>query len=190
MKVLDRYLGPIVCNHLIPTWVKPNHLSVARLLFALPIILYRNVPWVGTVLAIIAYLSDGIDGMVARVRRQTSTEGALLDADMDKLLLFLCLWGGCGERVPVWLKVLVTSFDVILFAVRRYKHMHQVDTRANVWGGLKTWSHGFGISFVFTQNPFFTRLVTPTLLLATFFAFGSLYGHVRDLRGKPKTATT
>jgi phosphatidylglycerophosphate synthase len=181
MRLFDDHIGQLVCRYIIPEWVKPNHLSVGRLMFAIPIIIYRDVPWVGTVLAIIAYLSDGLDGMVARIRHQTSEEGALLDADMDKLFLFLCLWVGCTNRVILWVKVVVTVFDATSFVVHRYKYRHHIDTRANRWGGLKTWAHGFGVSFVFTQSPFFTRFVTPTFVIATLFALASLIFHVRDI---------
>jgi cardiolipin synthase len=67
----------------------------------------------------IAALSDGVDGLIARVFHQRTTLGAFLDPAADKLLLvtaFVTL--AIQGLVPSWLAVIVISRDiVILFGV-------------------------------------------------------------------------
>jgi cardiolipin synthase len=64
---------------------------------------------------IVAGVTDGLDGLIARLFHQKSKLGAYLDPVADKLLLvssFLLL--GYLEYFPVWLVVIVVSRDVII----------------------------------------------------------------------------
>jgi cardiolipin synthase len=67
----------------------------------------------------VAALTDGVDGLIARLFRQKTTLGAFLDPAADKLLLitaFVTL--AIQALVPSWLAVIVISRDiVILFGV-------------------------------------------------------------------------
>ena len=66
---------------------------------------------------IIAALTDGLDGAIARMANQQTRIGAYLDPLADKLLLmssFLTL--SILHMIPVWAVILVVSRDVILLA--------------------------------------------------------------------------
>jgi cardiolipin synthase len=67
----------------------------------------------------IAAVTDGMDGLIARLFHQKTTLGAYLDPTADKLLLataFVTL--GIQELIPSWLAVIVITRDVlILFGV-------------------------------------------------------------------------
>jgi cardiolipin synthase len=72
---------------------------------------------------VVAAVSDGLDGYVARRYNQRSTLGIVLDPVADKGLLLsgiitlsLTSWGEAPEagRFPVWFPVLVISRDAIL----------------------------------------------------------------------------
>lgn len=95
----------------------PNQLSFLRLGF-LPFfiifILYGKYGWALGVL-IVAALTDGLDGLLARKLDQRTTLGALLDPIADKLLLsssffVLALKG----KLHWWLTILVLSRDVLI----------------------------------------------------------------------------
>jgi len=70
-------------------WTVPNQITLLRLGF-LPIFLilisYEHYRWALAVL-VVAGLSDGIDGLLARKLNQRSSLGAYLDPIADKLLL-------------------------------------------------------------------------------------------------------
>jgi cardiolipin synthase len=95
----------------------PNQLSFLRLGF-LPffiiLILYGRYAWALGVL-IVAGITDGLDGLLARRLNQRTTLGALLDPIADKLLLsssffVLALQG----KLHWWLTILVLSRDVLI----------------------------------------------------------------------------
>jgi len=110
----------VVLKRTIPINI-PNALTLLRVLltplFAIFLIkhLFGHALWVFA----IAALSDGIDGLIARLFRQKTTLGAFLDPAADKLLLvtaFVTL--AIQGLIPSWLAVIVISRDiVILFGV-------------------------------------------------------------------------
>lgn len=80
-----------------PRWVKPNHLTVLRLLFIPIILLLLYFDHRGWALAtfIVATFTDFIDGAMARDRHQTTTFGTYVDPIADKLLVAAVLaWVG------------------------------------------------------------------------------------------------
>jgi cardiolipin synthase (CMP-forming) len=101
-------------------WTVPNQITLLRLGF-LPIFLilisYEQYRWALAVL-VIAGLSDGIDGLLARQLNQRSSLGAYLDPIADKLLLsssFVIL--AFKKEIAWWLTIIVLSRDVIILIV-------------------------------------------------------------------------
>ncbi len=101
-------------------WTVPNQITFLRLGF-LPIFLiliaYDHYRWALLVL-VIAGLSDGIDGLLARSLNQRSSLGAYLDPIADKLLLsssFVLL--AFKKQLAWWLTILVLSRDVLILIV-------------------------------------------------------------------------
>src|SRR5258708_35991089 len=101
-------------------WTLPNEISFLRLGFLpLFIILIHSeyYKWALAVL-ILAGLTDGIDGLLARRLNQKSSLGAILDPIADKLLLsssffVLALKG----KLHWWLTILVLSRDVLILTI-------------------------------------------------------------------------
>jgi cardiolipin synthase (CMP-forming) len=103
-----------------PFWTVPNQITFLRLAL-LPVFLiclfYRHFEW-ALALLVIAGLSDGLDGLLARRLNQKSDLGMLLDPLADKLLLssafvVLALIG----VMDWWLTILVLARDVIILAI-------------------------------------------------------------------------
>ncbi len=97
----------------------PNSLTVLRILLVpvfVGLLVYEHYNQ-ALITLIIAALTDGLDGAVARMANQQTRIGAYLDPLADKLLLmssFLTL--SVLHLVPVWAVILVVSRDVILLA--------------------------------------------------------------------------
>src|SRR3981189_3988504 len=98
-------------------WTVPNQITFLRLGF-LPLFLiltsYERSRWALLVL-VVAGLSDGIDGLLARSLNQRSALGAYLDPIADKLLLsssFVIL--AFKKQLAWWLTILVLSRDVLI----------------------------------------------------------------------------
>jgi len=95
----------------------PNQLTFLRLGF-LPLfligVLYARYDW-ALGLLVVAALTDGMDGLLARTLNQKTAIGAYLDPIADKLLLsssFVVL--ALRGKVRWWLAILVLSRDVLL----------------------------------------------------------------------------
>ena len=97
----------------------PNQLTLLRLIFIPFVIVSIVVGEYGTAFALvlIAGISDGLDGLLARRLGQQTNLGKYLDPIADKLLLtssFVVL--GLVGQIPLWLVILVVSRDVIILA--------------------------------------------------------------------------
>lgn len=95
----------------------PNFITMFRILMVplVVIFLMEGKPQYAFLVFIIAGISDGLDGFIARAFKQKTVLGAYLDPIADKLLLntsfvALAIFG----VLPGWLAVLVVSRDVII----------------------------------------------------------------------------
>jgi cardiolipin synthase (CMP-forming) len=101
-------------------WTVPNQITLLRLGFLpcfLILMLYDHYGWALAVL-VVAGLSDGIDGLLARRLDQKSALGAYLDPIADKLLLsssFVIL--AFKHKLFWWLTILILSRDVLILMV-------------------------------------------------------------------------
>jgi cardiolipin synthase len=97
----------------------PNIISTLRILLVPPVVLTMLEQRWGLALPLflVAGLSDGLDGFLARRYHWTSRLGAILDPIGDKLLMvssYLVL--GWLEILPTWLVALVILRDVVIMA--------------------------------------------------------------------------
>ncbi|MBF0552385.1 MAG: CDP-alcohol phosphatidyltransferase family protein [Deltaproteobacteria bacterium] len=97
----------------------PNIISLARILFTpvVVILLTDEDHLMALVVFAIAGITDGLDGLLARMLHQRTVLGSYLDPIADKLLLLgsfttLAFLG----KIPVWLVVVVVSRDVIILS--------------------------------------------------------------------------
>ena len=95
----------------------PNQVTFLRLGF-LPLFIilvyYRRYSWALAIL-VVAGLTDGVDGLLARSLNQKTSLGAYLDPIADKLLLsssFVVL--AIGGQIRWWLTILVIGRDVLI----------------------------------------------------------------------------
>jgi cardiolipin synthase len=101
-------------------WTIPNQITLLRLGFLpffLILIAYEEYRWALLVL-VLAGLSDGVDGLLARKLNQKSSIGAYLDPIADKLLLsssYVIL--AFKHLLAWWLTIFVLSRDVIILIV-------------------------------------------------------------------------
>jgi cardiolipin synthase len=97
----------------------PNLITIARMLAVLPLLWWlRNHeyrPALAT--ALIAGLSDGVDGWLAKRYNWRTWLGSVLDPIADKVLLdgsFVGLW--LAGAAPLWLVLLVLGRDAVIVA--------------------------------------------------------------------------
>ena len=154
----------------------PNQLTLLRMMF-LPFIVISQLnghyQW-ALILFVIAGLSDGLDGLLARTLKQQTVLGQYLDPIADKLLLstmFLVL--SILHKIPWKFTVLVFSRDIsilcasaVLYAIAGLR-----DFRPSIFGKANTFAQVAAVFFVMlfefdkARWVYITRL---TFLRATF----------------------
>jgi cardiolipin synthase (CMP-forming) len=98
----------------------PNLLTLSRLIvlpFAAITVLKGHYGW-ALAIFVLAGISDGLDGLLARLMKQQTTLGQYLDPIADKLLLstmFLVLFA--SRKIPLTVTVLVFSRDIIIVII-------------------------------------------------------------------------
>lgn len=108
---------------------------------------------------LVASLSDGIDGLIARKFNQISKLGVILDPIADKGLLLAALItlavANWEYGLPIWFVVLVIARDVVVVAGCALLHMinGQVDIKASVTGKISTLLQMIAISWTMLQAP-------------------------------------
>jgi CDP-diacylglycerol--glycerol-3-phosphate 3-phosphatidyltransferase/cardiolipin synthase len=123
-----------------------------------PCHIYR---WAAAIAFSIAALSDALDGAVARLFRQRSRLGSILDPLADKTLLvsalltlsFIHVEGFL--RLPIWFVVLVLGRDVILVAgfVCLHLFVRHIHARPHWTGKISTFLQMAAVAIVLTQFP-------------------------------------
>jgi len=131
----------------------PNQLTLLRMLF-LPFIVINLVDhrhqW-ALVLFVLAGLSDGLDGLLARTLRQQTLLGQYLDPIADKLLLstiFMVL--SILHQIPWKFTVVVFSRDISILGVSAvlYAIAGLRDFRPSIFGKANTFSQVAAVFFV------------------------------------------
>ena len=156
----------------------PNQLTLARMVF-LPFIVNKLLDhhYKGAlILFLLAGLSDGLDGLLARRLHQQTLLGQYLDPIADKMLLstvFLVL--SVVDQIPWRYTVLVFSRDVGILLVSGvlYTIAGLRDFRPSIFGKANTFSQVAAVVFVMllTLNPVKWVWVARTISLRAVFAF-------------------
>lgn len=101
-------------------WTIPNVVSMMRIILIIPIVdlLRQNFPetyFTAFILIVIAYLTDFLDGFLARVLHSESEVGQLLDPIGDKLLAVIVsavLY--FGKKLDLYFFILIFARDLII----------------------------------------------------------------------------
>lgn len=95
----------------------PNFITVLRFLLVPVVVMAMLDGHMGLAFAgfLVAGISDGVDGFIARQFNQRSELGAWLDPVADKLLLVsVVVVLGILGHLPAWLVVLIASRDILI----------------------------------------------------------------------------
>lgn len=134
-------------------WTIPNIITLTRILMLIPIVylLHEGTPqsflW-AFILLIFAYFTDMLDGMVARLTKQVSKVGMILDPVSDKLLAItissaLFMLG----KLPFYFFILIVLREVGITVGAFYSiTTKRIITLPSIWGKIHTFVFGIVIS--------------------------------------------
>ena len=130
----------------------PNSITMSRIVM-IPLLLWilsSKFPWQGpegwqelaaAVLFILASITDGVDGYLARKRGQITTMGILLDPLADKIMVtaaLIALVAYTPQVVKVWIAVVIIGREFLISGLRSIAASEGFTIQASDLGKLKT----------------------------------------------------
>jgi CDP-diacylglycerol--glycerol-3-phosphate 3-phosphatidyltransferase len=140
-------------------WTLPNRLSIVRILFIPVIIVFISTEdekffFAACLLFIVAGITDGLDGFVARKMRLTSKLGLYLDPIADKLLVSSVLITLTYYKfVPLWVTIILVAREFLINGLRSFYAMEGIAIYPSFSGKLKTALQLIGISCILFNVP-------------------------------------
>lgn len=134
------YLLKYTLIPLFPAWVRPNHLTILRMLVTPFVVwvLYLGDLRLGIPLFVFAAFTDVLDGALARIRKQVTPWGIFFDPVADKLLV------GCValtiaiqyfHPILVFVAIALDLLPAMVFLARKNPGNQMM--AANIWGKMK-----------------------------------------------------
>jgi CDP-diacylglycerol---glycerol-3-phosphate 3-phosphatidyltransferase len=140
-------------------WTLPNRLSIIRILF-IPVIVYlittddEKCLFAACLLFIVAGITDGLDGYIARKMSLKSRLGLYLDPIADKLLVSSVLITLTYYRlVPLWVTVILVAREFLINGLRSFYAMEGIAIYPSFSGKLKTTFQILGIACILFKVP-------------------------------------
>jgi CDP-diacylglycerol--glycerol-3-phosphate 3-phosphatidyltransferase len=130
----------------------PNSITMSRIVM-IPVLLWilsPHYPWQGangeqeiaaSVLFVLASITDGLDGYLARRRKQITTLGMLLDPIADKVMVtaaLIALVAYTPQVVKVWIVVVIIGREFLISGLRSIASSEGFTIEASDLGKLKT----------------------------------------------------
>lgn len=166
---------------LLPEWVTPNHITIARFL-SIPfvvILLTGEYYKEGIVLFVVSAFTDALDGALARTTNQITDWGKMFDPLADKLLVGIVAAIVVSKFINIYLAFAIIFIELFLILNAYYKKKYQnIVVQAEITGKIKMILQSLGISllllYAILSIPVILTVATYTLYLAVFFALWSL----------------
>jgi cardiolipin synthase (CMP-forming) len=158
-------------------WTTPNQLTLMRLFFVpfITICIVERRYHTALILVVIAGLSDGLDGLAARLLHQQTKLGEYLDPIADKLLLSSLFLVLSSNRIIPWrYTVMVFSRDLGILIISALLYLFGLrDFRPGIFGKINTACQIAAVFFALLAKVYDAEAVwmTKQVLLYGVFAF-------------------
>jgi CDP-diacylglycerol--glycerol-3-phosphate 3-phosphatidyltransferase len=172
----------------LPIWTLPNRLSIIRILFIPLIILCmeKGFPFSAFLLFLVAGITDGLDGFMARRLSMTTKLGLYLDPIADKLLVSSVLITLTYENfVPLWMTILLVCREFLINGLRAFYAMEGITVYPSLSGKLKTMLQIVGIACILfdwgsglLRNTLIDKIGLYILYAALFFSLYSAWHYI------------
>ncbi len=179
MKVKDEKL---------PVWTLPNRLSLIRILFIPLIIVCMETGhhFSAFLLFLIAGITDGLDGYMARRLSMKTKLGLYLDPIADKLLVSSVLITLTYESlVPLWMTIILVCREFLINGLRAFYAMEGIAVYPSFTGKLKTMLQIIGIACILFdfgsglfRNTLLDKIGLYILYAALFFSLYSAWYYI------------
>ena len=182
-----------------------NQLTILRMIFipCFVLLLIYDHSLIAILVFILAGITDGLDGLIARKLQQKTVLGSFLDPMADKLLLtaaFVTLTVPSvpvAYHIPVWLTVTSISRDLLIALAALIIHLQTGHTQfaPSFLGKCTTACQLTTVAFVMAANlsvriiPILDPLVAATLLITVASGMHYFYRSVRLIESYQRAQT-
>lgn len=151
----------------------PNKITLVRILLVPVVMMFLLTlqEWLALAVFLLAALTDGLDGYIARKKRLITNMGKFLDPLADKLLISTVLIVLVQlQRLDAWMAILIISREFAVTGLRLVAAADGLVIAASRMGKLKTVSQIVAISLLILDNFPFSRWGLPLADMAIWLA--------------------
>ncbi len=141
----------------------PNRLTLMRFLLAIVFFVCLSYSYYTVSLCAfaLAWLTDWLDGYVARKKGLMTEFGRIADPFVDKIIV-------CGgfiiliqhdNIIPAWMVVVIVAREFLVNSIRSYSESKGIEFGATMWGKAKMFVQSFTISLTLLFFAFLSHLV-------------------------------
>ncbi len=192
LEKLDHYRDELLFLFIKPYWprhILPNHLSYARIVIGLVLVLllfFFNVENKVLIISLfcVGAISDLFDGSVSRYFNNATEFGAMLDPIADRILILPIAIYSLYEQHK-WLLLALLSVELIGALISIFHKTKEADVKANIFGKTKMVLLSFvffAILIYWPQTP--SVFFIDALWISLIFSFLSILIRILELNSK------
>lgn len=138
----------------------PNRLTLLRLLLSIVFFIFLSYRYYNVALGsfLFAWLTDWLDGYLARKKGLLTDFGRIADPFVDKIIVcggFILLIQHAHDIIPSWMVVVIVAREFLVNSLRSYSESKGIEFGATIWGKAKMFVQSLTISLILL---FFARL--------------------------------
>lgn len=131
----------------------PNRLTLTRLLLAIIFFIFLSYHYYTIALFsyLLAWLTDWLDGYLARKKGLLTDFGRIADPFVDKIIVcggFILLIQHDHTMVAPWMVVVIVAREFLVNSIRSYSESKGIEFGATMWGKAKMFIQSFTISLI------------------------------------------
>ncbi|MCF6158531.1 MAG: CDP-diacylglycerol--glycerol-3-phosphate 3-phosphatidyltransferase [wastewater metagenome] len=131
----------------------PNRLTLMRLLLAIIFFTFLSYRFytIALISYLLAWLTDWLDGYLARKKDLLTDFGRIADPFVDKIIVcggFILLIQHAHDMLPPWMVVVIVAREFLVSSIRSYSESKGIEFGATMWGKVKMFIQSFTISLI------------------------------------------
>ena len=143
----------------------PNRLTMMRLLLAIVFFIFLSYSYytISLLAFLLAWLTDWLDGYVARKKGLLTDFGRIADPFVDKIIVcggFILLINHAHDMISPWMVVVIVAREFLVNTLRSYSESRGIEFGATIWGKAKMFIQSFTISLILLFFAYFKHFMT------------------------------
>lgn len=131
----------------------PNRLTLLRLLLSIVFFIFLSYRYYNVALGsfLFAWLTDWLDGYLARKKGLLTDFGRIADPFVDKIIVcggFILLIQHAHDIIPSWMVVVIVAREFLVNSLRSYSESKGIEFGATIWGKAKMFVQSLTISLI------------------------------------------